>query len=212
MQTQESIYLTYQIFNLKKINKLTIYSFFILLFHINTQPANGQNLLDRLIVKINQDYFTQREVESYITVKKLITQDNNLAVDFITKENWNETLQEFIDDLIVYTEINRLGIYRARKNQIKDLLNIIHKKKEKHLQTAKFMEHLNLDDNTLTKRIETAARVANYIKNKMPNSKNTKIEHTWLVNLRKKYIVRLYKRAKIYVPIHPKAIFSTHPN
>ena len=131
--------------------------------------GSAQKLGDRIVVAINDQTYTQRQVESYITLKECLRKpsDSPQAVNLITKQNWTDALSVFIEDMILLQEVIRLGSYQDVSQLIDQYETIVKGKLSTHATLAAHAKRLGFNDLTIAKTLEDILRIAYFRRSKM---------------------------------------------
>ena len=79
-------------------------------------------VVDRILLKINESAFTQRELENYMLVKAIRRSNRELVA---SQQNWESSVQFFKDDMLVYEESRKLRYpVEASTKIVEDARNI----------------------------------------------------------------------------------------
>jgi len=86
---------------------IAVSRFFLLaLLLIFTNVCIAEHIVvDRIVMKINETAFTQRELENYLLVKAVRRSQKQLIA---TQENWEASVQLFKNDMLIYEESRKL--------------------------------------------------------------------------------------------------------
>lgn len=196
------------------------------------QVGYAQKLGDRVVVAINDLTYTQRQVESYITLKECLRKTDNLQSPLLVdKNNWPDALLVFVDDMILLQEVTRLGSYLDVSQLIDQYEKIVKDKLTKHVSLASLAQRLGFSDLTIAQTLEDILRIAYFRRSKMKqasmmlplqnedgadplnslpirqNSGNLDVSEEraakWFKTLVEQSRVRYFEGSKIYVEIFP---------
>lgn len=78
---------------------------FFLAMMILPNVCLGSVMIDRILMKINESAFTQRELENYLLVKAVRKSQRQLIA---SEKNWYSAVRAFKDDMLIYEESRKL--------------------------------------------------------------------------------------------------------
>ena len=165
-------------------------------------------LLDRLIVTINKNHYTQRELEIYFFVKNIL--DKKTTRTHITQENWHLFLNNFSDDFLIYQTAREVAFYEKIDLEESEFLAFFKKIQThvtQHEDINQELIHLNPSPSELQTAFIHWKIILNFIEqrdNIHQSDFNKEEKPEWFLTLKKKNAdIVFYKRAEIYEPLHP---------
>ncbi len=169
---------------------------------------NKPPLLDRLIVTINKNHYTQRELEIYFFVKNIL--DKKTTRTHITQENWHLFLNNFSDDFLIYQTAREVAFYEKIDLDESEFLAFFKKIQTnvtQHEDINQELIHLNPSPSELQTAFIHWKIILNFIeqRNNIHQSDFNKEEKPeWFLTLKKNNAnIVFYKEAEIYEPLHP---------
>lgn len=179
-------------------------SLFLLLFYFvsSNESFSTTKLINRLLININKSHYTQRELEIYLLVKKIL--ENKEESYHMTLETWNQYIEEFTNDFLIYQTAKQLDFYKKTKAKTagyKDLLEKIKLSKSKHTNIKNKFTQINPNHNEIKKNFRKYTIIREFILrknsiNRTDFSSNKK--PLWFLNLYKEYRIRYYKNSNSY--------------
>lgn len=165
---------------------------------------------DRLILDINGLQYTQRQLESYLLVRAMLLSGSQPA-SVLAAENWGSSLLAFEQAMMIEQEAFRLGGFQPSELMIKTSMEIIKKKLGTDSDELRQAQRLGLDDKGMERivasilRAEGLRRSRQRVMSDASVNKNERRsgEDEWLVDLKRRAIVRRYNGADNYLQISP---------
>ena len=192
-----------------KNKKNTIFFFFLILFQAFTLNASSSKehsaLLNRVILNINKTHYTQRELEVYFFVKKILTKKIKLYE--LTEKSWPTLLEEFKNDFLVYQSAKEIAFYGKSNEQKESLESFFLKTRsleKRYKNISAIFALLKPSESELQKALLSYQIIQNFLirKRNMENAGEvSKEKPLWLLSLEKEAHIRFYKRAGIYESI-----------
>lgn len=180
-----------------------IQSFLLALLVTFTAPLSGAVLFDRVLFKIGEASFTQREMEIYLLVRNL---QFDRKEPIANEQNWSSTLQNFKNAMLVYEESKKLHLnieQAGLDKQVATIKNAILNDKS----LTELSDRLGVDEKDIELTLLVSARVekAKHVQ-KENLSETLGIPPAKKVSaLDKKHFVRFFDDAETYRLIQPKA-------
>lgn len=166
-----------------------------------TAAAAVVPLGDRLVVGINNVPYTQRQVECYILVKESLRKTDTGVSRVIDERSWPQALAVFSEDMSVLQEAERLGSYQNETGIVEKFFDVVKQKRKKGHALDGALKRLGVDDQGLTRTLESVLRVAAFRKAKDKGASDSRVK--WLADLVDRSVVRYYRDASKYVLIEP---------
>lgn len=166
---------------------------------------------DRLIVSVNNNPYSQREIETYIIVKESVRADVTGPVGLVTAAGWGSALKAFIDDMVVQQEAHRLGSFQPGEQLLKLVREKISKKMESDFAFKSELLRLGVDNKSLLRSIHSVLRVEAYKRSKERQAAaSIRIGDTeedagnkWFDDLKQRTMIRTFSGGEIYKRISP---------
>lgn len=184
--------------------------FFLTMVFISSSSRSDEILVDRLILEIGVNSFTQRQLELYMTLKRTLQDQDPKEVVFINKENWTKSIFEYRDDMILIQEANRLGHGRPSKKILDDAVKYILKVRSVSVSFDTFIKKMGASSQEIKRVLASIfqVRIFSLSKNKAKNKHENKIKQlekhkVWLKDIKSKYAFRFYEGAQYYKSIRP---------
>ena len=160
--------------------------------------GGGPPLGDRLILELNRDSFSQRQAEVYLLVRSLTGSGRPVRALATDGSAWQESLEQFRDDMMVFLETRRLGRFQPENAQIQQ-------KAERLLWLARqrpYLKHsftqLGIDRWTSLRTIAMVMQVEEFRRLKAGTG-----DHRWFSSLEQRYVVRWFDGSEQYLLIRP---------
>ncbi len=190
---------------------LSLYQVLLLSLFVGfTAPVSGAEILfDRVLFKINDASFTQREMEIYLLVKALQLSQNELIA---TEKNWQSALLNYKNAMLIYEESKKLHLSTEQvglDKQVLALRTMILNDKALNM----LGDRLGIDDKDIELTLHISARVEK-AKNVQKESLNDSLgipPAKKVPILDRKNFVRIFDDAEIYRLIQPKAFLLARP-
>ncbi len=158
--------------------------------------------IDRVILKVNDSTYTQRDLEIYLLVKALaVAQSQGIA----TENNWQDSVQRFKTDMLAYEETFKLRYASSSKIADAELAKV------RTLITASkelndLSQRLVIADKDIEQSLIMLERIQKYNKEQKESVESQGIPHERRVPLaEKRNFVRIFDDAHEYRFIQPSA-------
>lgn len=169
--------------------------------------ANSAEILgDRVIVAINDQSYTQRQLEMYFVMRQSLLENHNFSGQLITKANWNEALTFFVEEVVLLQESDRIGGAVVPQEQLVKLAKRSSAQFSKNGSLEKLAKQLEMDDALKEAMLANIQKVESLKNFKNQTSLNRKSEgqnknlaiNEWLNEVFSRTIIRYYKDAKVF--------------
>lgn len=166
----------------------------------------AENLGDRVIVAINDQNYTQRQLEMYFVMRQSLLENQNFAGELITQANWGEALAFFVEEMVLLQESDRIGGAVVPQEQLVRLSKRSSTQFSKNSNLEKLAKQLEMDNSlresmlASIQRVESLKNFKNQTslnRNSDGQNKNLAIKE-WLNEVFSRTIIRYYKDAKIF--------------
>lgn len=179
-------------------------------FLLCSQFAFAQNVtfINRELLKVNENSYTQREAEIYLLVKALRKSERS----FLAKEaNWKRALRDYKNDMLVYEDSRKLRYTMDSGTDFKDEIKSIRKSIQEDKELRDLASRLVISDKDILNALLTLGRVDKYKMDQNENPIESSFVHKSrrVPTLDKKSYVYFYKDAFVYRYIQPNA-FKLH--
>jgi hypothetical protein len=166
----------------------------------------AENLGDRVIVAINDQSYTQRQLEMYFVMRQSLLENQNFAGELITQANWSEALAFFVEEMVLLQEADRIGGAVVPQEQLVKLAKRSTNQFSKNSNLEKLAKKLEMDDALKDSMLVSIQRVESLKNFKNQTSLNRKSDgqnknlaiNEWLNEVFSRTIIRYYKDAKIF--------------
>lgn len=174
--------------------------FFILtLCQFTVQPlfSNPNQVVDRLVVKIDKESYAQSEVESYIKVKQLyLSTDYKQKWVYQPEKDWTLYLSEFIDDRIIYNESLKSYSRLSQESTAVTLKKLLKK------AGTKRDDQLDLDPSNAkhNNHLRTILKTQGFISSRNTNRNTNRPfeKEDWFNKVKEKHTFRYFNNSKKY--------------
>lgn len=166
---------------------------------VNNKKAEAR-LGDRVLLKIDNDVFTQRELEAYLNLKTLLHSDKKEPL-LVDKANWPDSFASATHDMIIWAELSELKVLALRFGADPRLLPAMEKIRNaivKYPAFSRMYSRLVLDEAFCEKTLIAILQIADYVafKEKSP-------QRDWFENLRKQFKILIFASSQEYALIYP---------
>ncbi len=155
-------------------------------------------LIERVLMKIGSDAFTQRDLEIYCNIKNALRADDGLAIQLVNEGNWSDSLKQFEKDMTIGLEIKSLS---QRYSPDKRLQMAVSKLKAAEAKDAAFrtmLSRLFVDEGDFERTATAILQVEDFIAFKQKTAQSD-----WLDSLSKKFKVLVFDDSRQYRAISP---------
>jgi hypothetical protein len=190
---------------MKKIQLFT--SILCLFFSLSfSSPVTAQILGNRLILDINNISFTQRELEVYILVRKILDHQVNMQENYRMKQElWVPSLEDFKNDMLMVMESERLRQSRGSEQERQKLYAEVETATQNNFIQG-YIILLGINSQDLKAAVDKYMLTLALKKNPEIYGKNNKQKisfEEWISQLEKSYFLHFFNEADIYKPITP---------
>lgn len=119
----------------------------------------AEKTVNRMILKINNNAYTQREMETYLLVKALQKDKRSFLA---TAENWSESLKNYKEDMLIYEEALKLRFNFGRDTDLKETVEMIMAKVTKDKDLNPYAKRLLLIEEDYAKALSLYKNVEKY--------------------------------------------------
>ena len=171
--------------------------------------------IDRLILEVNKQSYTQRQVILYVTTRRLL-QENPKASDLqINQKNWTTVLSQFSDEMIIEQEAQRLGSRQPNAEMVKTMKSKLLAQRRKWPIINKVYHRMAVTEQEMKKILASIIRVQSFLitRKKTPLKEDspqnqTHAKNNWFDRLKQRTPSRYYEQARNYVPIEPNRAWT----
>ena len=154
---------------------------------------------DRLIIELNQYGFTQRQMEVYLLFRSVLSPGGGESKPWLVGEsNWQESVQEFRNDMMIFLETRRLGRFQPQNLRIQQANQKALAAADKDAAITGAFKRLGIDRWTSLRTIVKVMQVDEYRR-----LKDSSGDKSWLYEIEKKYVVRRFNGTGQWLPIQP---------
>lgn len=153
---------------------------------------------DRLIIELNQYGFTQRQMEVYLLFRSVLSPRGEYKPWLVGTQNWEESVQAFRDDMMIFLETRRLGRFQPQNVSIQQANQKALAEADRSLAVSGTFKRLGIDRWTSLRTIVKVMQVDKYRR-----LKNSSGDKTWLYEIEKKYVVRRFNGTGQWLSIQP---------
>lgn len=140
--------------------RVTVAALLALGLGLGTRPAQAQ-LVDRLLVNINSQNYSQRQFELYMALETLLFTSSPRSSWRVSRENWNEKLEVYVNHMLVDHNARALETFTARPNEV-----LIAQKKLAQIKDGswqRFVDRLGFSKSAVATERDRMIRVAKFI-------------------------------------------------
>ncbi len=177
-----------------------------------TTILRAETIGDRLLLDINGLQYTQRQFESYLLVRGMLLSGGQTA-HILSNENWRSSLQSFEQAMMIEQEAFRLGGFQPSELMVETSMEIIKKKGTPDSEEGRQMQRLGLDDKASERIVASILRAEGMRRSRQRAASDNNVtgggrrqaglEEEWLVDLKRRAVVRRYNGAESYIMIKP---------
>ena len=153
---------------------------------------------DRLIIELNQYGFTQRQMEVYLLFRSVLSPGGVSKPWLVGENNWQESVQEFRNDMMIFLETRRLGRFQPQNLRIQQANQKALAAADKDAAITGAFKRLGIDRWTSLRTIVKVMQVDEYRR-----LKDSSGDKSWLYEIEKKYVVRRFNGTGQWLPIQP---------
>lgn len=173
-------------------------------------PAAGfAQLGDRLIIAINDSPYTQRQIETHISVKESLRKGDQVRL--IRPDDWASAVDVFTEDMIIFQESLRLGSFEPADQLVDRFVGAVQERLAADKGFAANIKRLGVNERELRGALEAVLRIESFRKSKdrqdelagQVRSTVDEGKESWFADLEQRAVIRLFKDAKIYKKIEP---------
>jgi hypothetical protein len=166
---------------------------------------------DRLVVSINNQPYSQRQIEVYFSIKEILRDKIDASLLIANKDNWKKFLNLFIEDMIVLQEATRLGSFQINDAALEKYFGIIQLRYQKNDLLQANYSRLGIDSATLKNTLSNVLRVAGFRRSKskmidkssLDELDEPRVTKRWLSELRERAVTRTFENAYKFKVIDP---------
>lgn len=164
------------------------------------------SLGDRLLFEIDNTFYAQRQMEIYQLVKDNFNSLNASAA--IDNTKWKAVLDGYINEMVIYSETQRLGSFSPSERVIEENLRKIANRIEKSSKLKSRAHHLRIEKIDLMTAIVSYLQLHSYLASKasVGNSEDEKLnfeKKKWFKTIKKGYSIRKFDGADQYKKLIP---------
>lgn len=174
----------------------------------------GQNpaLMDRLVVEVNSQPFTQRQVEIYLTMKRSLQAEAKGPVVLISADNWRAGLEEFLGDMLIEQEAQRLNTFQASPAQIDVAEQFVDKRAAQDQGLSRFVQDKGVSRSRMRQALASVLRVKGFILSRQKidgggakggAGKDDMAPLDWMVEIEQRIPYRFFEGARQWQVIKP---------
>lgn len=180
------------------------------LWFVSCQLLGDKLLVDRMLLKINDTAFTQRDAETYLLLKAILQEDRTLIP---SAQSWTKGLREFKNDMLLYEESQKLRhISPFTESQLNQLMGQI-QKQSKEGPAGELAKRLALSEGDWKDALQIFLKVekAKNTEHSPAEKRQTSGGNQKFSELEKKNYVRFFEDAESYKVIHPSQFRFSAP-
>jgi hypothetical protein len=164
---------------------------------------------DRVLFEIDNNYFTQRQLEIHILVKEALRK-RGLGDSFglVSEKTWSQARETFIVDMLIHHEVQRFGSFLPTPDLTSKTLDYITKKNGKDRAYQAGVRRLGVQKEDLLTAVTNILQIEAYKKNKQGPGLQTEAGATyppWIEEIRARVVVRDLKGSEAYQSIQPNS-------
>lgn len=197
------------------MKKIFLFASYLIIFVCTFSQAQAQVISDRLVLEINKNAYTQRQMELYIALRSALT---SAEPTLINKSNWGEQMELFRREMVVEQEAQRLSSAQPNRKTVQSGLAILEERRKKSPAFAAFLKRMQADEPTQRRTLASIIRVRVFLasKERQYSPDSTRLEQKadvdykadWFVKLEQRTPYRIFEGAREYVEIEPRAGFG----
>lgn len=194
----------------KKILTLLLLTQSLLANDLSKDLSQEKVIMDRLIVEIDHIAFTQVQMESYLLVVALLSQQKLTPEQMVVSaEDWEEKLKNFVVDMTIDQEALRSGGYEPNVKMIDQARQLFASRIESDSLLSDRLRRLQIDGIYRDRLLTQSLRVESYRRARQRQASVERSDssvHTgtrllsWIKELEQRAVVRFFSRQ--YMRIH----------
>ena len=171
----------------------------VMTYSLHAEPV----LVNRLLIKINESSFSQREMEIYFLAKSLSLNNKDLVV---TENNWPVLIRAYKDDMMLYEETRKLHYSQDIEKDMGKKLALVKDGIQKDPFLGGIEKRLAMNDRDLEIALVALARVEKFRSEQKESTDPLKAPPNRRVpSIEKRNYVRYFQEAGRYRYIQPQA-------
>lgn len=197
------------------MKKIFVFASYLIISVCTYSQVYGQVISDRLIIEINKNSYTQRQMELYIALRSALT---SKELTFVNQANWSQQMDFFRREMVMEQEAQRLSSAQPNRKTVQSGLSILEDRQKKSPEFASFLKRMQADEATQRRVLASIIRVRVFLSSKErqysqdPGRLEEKTEldpkAEWYVKLEQRTPYRAFEGAREYVQIEPAAGFG----
>jgi hypothetical protein len=178
---------------------MRIFQCLLLMFALQVQaePILG----DRIILKINTSVFSQRDMELHLMILAALDDVRSPKLFPLTNSNWLQALLLFKNDMLTYSEAEKLRQLRFEEQERSKQLATV----TSNLANATYQENikrLGIKNAEISEHLSKILIITQLKRSLEDKTKSKEDYNTWLTKTEKNYFFRFFEDAQTYKPIH----------
>ncbi len=179
--------------------------------------ASAAKIGDRLVVSLNNQPYSQRQIEVYFSIKELLRNQVDETLLMVDENNWRRFLNVYIEDMIILQEAVRLGSFQVNDVALQKYFKIVKSQFEANKKLQANFARLGIDSSSLKSTLSNVLRVAGFRRSKSrlvtssakdedygtTEDSAARFKKRWLNELKERAVIRTYENAYNYVFIDP---------
>jgi len=154
---------------------------------------------DRILLEINNSFYTQRQMESYLFLKDFVRGEYKGKTNHMNQDNWKPRLESYLYDMLIHQDTQRMGSFFPNDKSISGAMNAIKAEAKKSPEFFGRMKFLGVDGKNLRRVVAQILQVEGYRRSKSLDSKSAPSKRralNWATDLRKKFVIRHFDGSK----------------
>jgi len=143
----------------------------ISLVFLSTSATANLALVDRQILEVEANSYTQRQFEIYFLVKQLLLSRNAKPDLALHQGNWEEQLQHYKSDILINQfmdqEAQRLSSLFPSKSMLETAYEMVQNRSHKVTAAQDFVNRLQIQDEEMKRALVEILKVQSYLKSRV---------------------------------------------
>lgn len=178
-------------------------SLFLIFWSLIGSLASGK-VVDRLVIDVNGLNYTQRQMELYMVFKDVLQKSQSERIELLGPGNWSLSLTNYINEMIVSQEAQRLSSYSPTELEIESGLQQVSDRQKADFIFASFYNRMNASDSETRQIINQIFRFKSYIRGRSRgNIPSDYSSFAWFIKIRNRAVYRVFQGADVYMEINP---------
>lgn len=172
-------------------------------------------IIDRQLLEVESNSYTQRHFEIYFLVRQLLLSRNSKPDLALRQENWERELQNFKNEMLINhfmdQETQRLSSLFPNKSMLETAFDMVQNRSQKVTAAQEISKRLQIHEDELRRALTQILKVQSYLKSRTrllevgADVENWGYElddqSAWFTRIEQTFRYRFYDDAKQYVEI-----------